>query len=289
MISVVIRTYKRPKDLMNCLESVIRQHHRDFEIIVVDDDKDCADGFETYNAITYFYEGVIRRNNIETRYMQSKSKGRASARNTGVKAAKGDIIAFCDDDTIVPPNWLSTIQSWIEKGYDAVGFTYEYPPEYRKPLWSKLSKINHMIGPKIFGLALGFEATTVGGGCGAVHRRVVEKLGLWDEDKIRAEDMNYGVRFLREGFKKVNIEDMDIIHHHHRVKRADEEGHYKKEYEWMRTMLGLVENTFRNRMIMIVYIGYRLIIHVGFCIATRSSKPLDMTRGNIAAFRGWIN
>jgi GT2 family glycosyltransferase len=95
-VSVVICTKDRSAQLRSCLSSLTNQSRRPDEIIVVDnassDDATCH---------------VAAEANV--RYLREDHRGLDIARNTGVRAAIGDIIAFTDDDVILHPRWLERI------------------------------------------------------------------------------------------------------------------------------------------------------------------------------------
>lgn len=113
-ISVVIVTYNRGNLLLECIKSVARQKYprKKLEIIVVNDGS--TDNTEK-NAIT------LKGKNRNLRVLTHKeNRGEAAARNTGIKAAKGEIIAFLDDDCIAHDGWLFSINSAFRKGIDGV-------------------------------------------------------------------------------------------------------------------------------------------------------------------------
>lgn len=91
LISVVITTYKRHKELDRAIRSVLNQTYQNLEIIVVDDNaKDLKER-------KYTEEVVQKYENI--RLIQNKKNlGGALSRNVGIKEAKGKYIAFLDDD-----------------------------------------------------------------------------------------------------------------------------------------------------------------------------------------------
>ena len=102
-VSVVVPTYKRPHLLHNCLDSLIRQQfpREAYEIIVVDD----ADAQETRSLVELFSGQV--RTCPEIRYAAAtETQGPAAARNIGWRMARGEIIAFTDDDCLPEPDWL---------------------------------------------------------------------------------------------------------------------------------------------------------------------------------------
>lgn len=107
-ISIVIPTYKRPHLLKRCLNSLIKQtlNHSLYEIIVIDDAKQ--------HYLKKDIKSFCKKNGLYVRYLSTKgSRGPAAARNKGWKNAKGQIIAFIDDDVIAFPDWL-------KQGYDGI-------------------------------------------------------------------------------------------------------------------------------------------------------------------------
>lgn len=86
-ISVIIPTYNREELLRRAIESVLDQTFDDFEILVIDG----AKSESTRELVRSFGDGRIR-------YIPQKGKGIANARNLGVSKARGEFIAFLDDD-----------------------------------------------------------------------------------------------------------------------------------------------------------------------------------------------
>lgn len=103
-ISVVILTDKRPQHLLRCLTAVLSQRFEPdaFEVIVVDDGHDDA----TRHLVDSLREGAPLA--AELRYLRPASgRGPALARNVGWRAARGELIAFTDDDAVPAPTWLA--------------------------------------------------------------------------------------------------------------------------------------------------------------------------------------
>lgn len=94
LVSVVICTYNRTELLAGAIESVVSQTHTNLEILIVDD----ASTDETPRLVSNFGDPRIRLLRHEI------NKGGAAARNTGILAARGDYIAFLDDDDEWEPN-----------------------------------------------------------------------------------------------------------------------------------------------------------------------------------------
>ena len=99
LVSIVIPTLNRRTQLRNCLNSLLEINYSNFEVVVVD------------NGCTDDTEEMVRRDFSNVNFIFEKKKGVVFARNAGSKFAKGEIIAYTDDDCIVDPNWISELVS----------------------------------------------------------------------------------------------------------------------------------------------------------------------------------
>jgi glycosyltransferase involved in cell wall biosynthesis len=100
-ITVLIPTYCRPQDLLRCLNALKHQERSPDEVLVVVRDTDT----ETWDAIAQF-----EKDSLPLRTVQVTVPGQVAALNTGIDAAKGDIIAITDDDAAPRSQWLERIE-----------------------------------------------------------------------------------------------------------------------------------------------------------------------------------
>ena len=100
LISVVICTRDRPQQLKICLRSLLQQRYPVFEVIIVDN-APMGDAVRKIAA-----ELMTDR---QFGYIVEPRPGLSWARNTGVAIAKGEVIAFLDDDDEADPYWLAGI------------------------------------------------------------------------------------------------------------------------------------------------------------------------------------
>jgi glycosyltransferase involved in cell wall biosynthesis len=101
-ISVVIPTYRRPEMLARCLRAASGQSlgPEEFEILVADNAGD--------EAAREWVESSAQNSRLSIRYLNAARKpGPAFARNEGWRAARGEIVAFTDDDCVPDENWLA--------------------------------------------------------------------------------------------------------------------------------------------------------------------------------------
>lgn len=104
--SVIIPTYNRADLLHVCLQSLVDQVYKDFEVIVCDDGStdnsaELVKSFENKLKITYFYE--------------ENWGGPARPRNNGLKLAKGEWVAFLDSDDYWSPNKLKVVSRYLNE------------------------------------------------------------------------------------------------------------------------------------------------------------------------------
>ena len=101
LISVVVPTRDRPQEIVRCLEALVQLDYPNFEIVVVDNSTDST---ATRTAL----EGWLA---VEPRlrYVVQSVPGTSRARNTGAIAARGEYIAYVDDDVWIDRGWLTEI------------------------------------------------------------------------------------------------------------------------------------------------------------------------------------
>jgi glycosyltransferase involved in cell wall biosynthesis len=99
LVSLIIPTYRRPADVLRCLESVQAQALEQFEIVVVDN---AADG-----SLRDQVADLSRNSARPLRYVPEPALGLHNARHAGVRAARGDVLIFTDDDATFDSHWLA--------------------------------------------------------------------------------------------------------------------------------------------------------------------------------------
>jgi glycosyltransferase involved in cell wall biosynthesis len=95
-VSVIIPTHNRAESLRAAIESVLQQTFQDFEIFVIDD----ASTDHTYDLVCSFKENRIHYSHLDGH------NGDAATRNAGLKQARGQYVAFLDDDDVWFPEKL---------------------------------------------------------------------------------------------------------------------------------------------------------------------------------------
>jgi glycosyltransferase involved in cell wall biosynthesis len=110
-VSVIIPVYNRPVYVTEAIESVLKQTHQDWELIVVDD----GSTDETAAAIAKYGSYL--------QYLYQPNSGVASARNLGFAAVKGDYVLFLDSDDLLLPCSLELLSRFLDD-HRGVGIVY---------------------------------------------------------------------------------------------------------------------------------------------------------------------
>lgn len=99
--SVIIPTHNRPDELAGALESLRKQTHRNFEVVIVNDGQESVEGVVRNSSLA--------ADDINIHVVQTSGNlGPSAARNAGHAAASGDVIAYLDDDDLYYPDHLAT-------------------------------------------------------------------------------------------------------------------------------------------------------------------------------------
>ena len=220
--SVIVCTRERPELLEECLAALVRLAPSPLEIIVVDNAPPA--GISSLQVVENF-EGVS--------YLRHPSAGLSSARNAGLALARGDYVAFTDDDSIVHPRWLVSLLTCLAK--DGVGcvtglvLPRELETEAQMAFEFVLGGFSPGFVPLIFGQdffastrPFGVPVWRIGAGASMAFRReVFAAIGMFDE-RLGAgasgcsEDSELWYRLLAAGWE-CRYEPSAVVFHRHRL------------------------------------------------------------------------
>lgn len=109
-VSVVIPTCRRPDDLERCVRSVLATDYPDLQVLVVDN---APDDPRTAARVTAVFAADAR-----VQYLAEPVPGASRARNRGVHAATGEVVAFLDDDIVVDSRWVTALTAALRADPD---------------------------------------------------------------------------------------------------------------------------------------------------------------------------
>jgi len=116
-VSIVVCAYNAESTMEACLSSLLALRYPAYEVVVVDDGSTDRTG-----AIADGYEGI--------HVIHQKNLGLSAARNVGLAASTGEIVAYTDSDCVADPDWLHyLVATFLSSGLPAVGGPNLPPPE----------------------------------------------------------------------------------------------------------------------------------------------------------------
>jgi glycosyltransferase involved in cell wall biosynthesis len=181
-VSVVIPTYNRAADVVRAVQSALEQTHAPLEVLVVDDGSTDATA------------DVVRAMPAPVRYLAKHNGGVSSARNVGLREARGDVVALLDSDDAFAPTWLAraveVLQSHPDCGAVCANMTLV---DERGRVLAQSDLSNDVVDgeiplPRLFMRRIGLGSNL------CVRRSVLERVGLFDESMATGEDIDIALR-----------------------------------------------------------------------------------------------
>ena len=185
-VSVIIAVKNQAALLEHCLKCLARQDYQNFELIVVDNHSVAAEG----QQIQYLCE------QYQAQYLYEVMPGCNIARNRGLLAATGEVMAFTDADCLPDRQWLSngvfileTLQADIIAGHITFAFSQSPPP-----LGEYLDSLSYLNQRAYAAEGYGVTANLF------VRRSVFAAVGLFRADVVHLGDREWGRRATKAGF-----------------------------------------------------------------------------------------
>ena len=216
-ITVILCTFNRCQSLSRALDSAAAQtlpNSVDWEVLVVDNNSND----QTHEVV----ENFCRQYPGRFRYMFEPQQGKSHALNTGIREARGDVLAFTDDDVTVEPTWLQHLTTPLLDGEWAGSGGRVLPEQnFSLPAWVPLEE-RYGLGPLAM-FDLGPEAGQLTespfGNNMAFRKGMFNKYGGFRTDlgpqrdsKMPGEDTEFGDRLLAAG-EHLRYEPSAIVYH----------------------------------------------------------------------------
>jgi glycosyltransferase involved in cell wall biosynthesis len=211
-ISVVVPTFNRADSLIHTLRSLVAQtlSASDFEVIVVDD----GSSDDTQQKVVAFGN---ENASLNLRYVRhSSNKRRPAACNTGIREAHGELVVFADDDIRPVPGWLEAhVCRHVSENRDlSVTGPISYPLEWAaKSNWVRFANDNYRLSASRWLKSGTLSPSRFAGGNTSSRRETFLRVGLFDEDIGRTEDVAMGCRMFEAGVPLV-FEEKAIVYHY---------------------------------------------------------------------------
>jgi glycosyltransferase involved in cell wall biosynthesis len=195
LVTVVIPTYNHAHFLGRALQSILDQTHTNWEAIVVDNHSQD----NTEEVVKTFADPRITLLKIHNNGVI------AASRNTGIRAAKGEWIAFLDSDDWWTPNKLQVCFKHINDQVDLVYHDLEVVREHPVLFQRKKLKNRQVNKPVLIDLLL--NGNTIANSSVVVRKRLLNQIGGIDENTqmIACEDYNAWLRIaeITDAFSRI--------------------------------------------------------------------------------------
>ena len=216
VVGVVVANWNRKELLRACLDSLARQRHSSFEVLVVDNGStDGSPALIEEMAKSYPVRLHLIANPVNV--------GFCAANNQGILATSSELVALLNNDAEAEPGWLEALERAIRQGED-VGMAASKILVWEDP--TRIDKCGHLIYPDGQNRGRGSGQIDRGqferseevlwpDGCAAMYRRaMLEDVGGFDEDFFAyADDAELGLRARWAGWRCLYAPGAVVRHH----------------------------------------------------------------------------
>ncbi len=183
LVSVIVPVYNGERFLAQALDSVFAQDYRPLEVIVVDDGST-----DRTAQIAQAYD---------VRYIHQPNQGHGMAKNVGVRAARGEYLAFIDADDLWEPRKLSLqvalLQRQPELGYVICNMRHFLESRQSVPRWLEGIDLDEAVPAYIPSAML-------------IRTHALDRVGNFDPSYRRANDVDWHFRARDAGVRMANVD-----------------------------------------------------------------------------------
>ncbi len=202
-VSVIIPAYNVSPFIRETIDSVLAQTFTDYEIIVIND------GSEDTEEL----EAALRPHMDRITYIKQENRGAGAARNAGLRAAKGEYVAFLDGDDVWLPEFLSDQLAFIQSGN---GYDLVYADAVlfgdRRAAKGTIMQREPSNGPVTFESLIG-ERCVVNTSSVVARREPILEVGLFDEDLRNSQDFDLWLRLAMRDNARMNFQKKVLVRH----------------------------------------------------------------------------
>ena len=257
LISVIIPAYNVAPYIGETLDGVFAQTFTNFEVIVVNDGSPDTEEFE--RAVQPYSERV--------RYLKQENRGASAARNAGLRAARGELVAFLDADDVWSPNYLDEQLNFMRE-FDcdlscADAMIFGVSADAGRTYMESLMEAAPSRGRVTFLELVNADRSLITSGVLARRDQILE-VGLFDEALRNAQDLDLWLRLARHGARiayqrrvllhyrsRPNSLTGDAINSHQRELRVFDK--IEQSYEFTPSERAEVASLIRSRRALLEY------------------------------------
>lgn len=289
--TVAICTYNRARLLQLCIESISKLNfpEHDFEVLVVDNNS-------TDNTAELCAQVPAKYPDLNFRYAKETQQGVGHTRTRCAREAKGEIVAFIDDDCLADANWLRYIVEFYEQHTEAMSTGGKILPKYLVPVADWFGKYFwglvglYDLGDKVFRM----KGVRYPSGANMQFRKTAfENYGYFDGSLGRSgnslmagEEKAMYLKLIRNNEKVYYLPHV-VVHHHVEGNKFDKA--YVRRHSYGiggSERLMNAGNTWKLLKKFVEYkakFGYAVLYGLGYLL---QGKPKKMYM--LAMFRWWV-
>jgi O-antigen biosynthesis protein len=254
-ISVVVCTYNGSRTIRDCLEGLACIDYPLFEVIVVDDGS--TDGTPD----------IVRE--YDVRLIRTENRGLSNARNTGLDAATGEIIAYIDDDAHADPHWLKYLAATFTTTNHAGVGGPNIPPPGDGPI---ADCVANAPGGPVHVLLSDREAEHIPGCNMAFRKERLEAIGGFDPQfRVAGDDVDICWRLQQCGWT-LGFHPSAVVWHH---RRNSVRAYWKQQWGYGKAE-ALLKKKWPEK-----YNGTGQLTWAGRIYSRALTRALDFRRGRI--------
>ncbi len=293
-LSVIVASYKRAEALELCLgDLAVQKTTCPFEVVLVLQAHDSG----TPARIRKLFEGTLTLQIAEF----AEGLGTSRARNTGLAMARGENVAFLDDDVRLPDHWVETIVRFFDDpAIGGVGGYVDHPGHYnlaRKTVYRALGLTSNRYKIDWGGFNVGpathpvedQPAEWLSGGNMAFRRKAIQAVGGFDEalGSFWHEDVDVAHRVRKSGWQMISSAKVAVDHFPSTINRPPLHSQMR---ERERSRVLFVWKAIGNDPLWRVRYGARLMLHATAMTVIGVVKrdlriPVNVIRGGIEGYR----
>jgi len=204
LVSVIIPTHNRAGLLPRAINSVLSQTYKNYEIIIIDD----GSSDNTQEILSGFASNKLRILKNEM------PKGACNARNRGIKAAAGDLLAFLDDDDEYLPVYLEEMTNAYDPKWAYLSSNFSYICRTSAGVKKHVRKKSKYVTPEKM------LYTMCSSGIFLVEKNKIIRIGGFDEALLKSQDYDVLLRLNLRFGTACNLQKiLFIVHGEHESPR----------------------------------------------------------------------
>ncbi len=248
-LDVVVPTYNRSQLLRRTIASLqkaVVPPGLEVGILIVDNNSS--------DDTAAVVEEMRQTAKIPTSYFRERKQGLSHARNAGIAACKGDLVAFIDDDEEVAETWYEVVQREFQDGAtEFIGGPYLANWAAPAPSWLPLGyhAVIGVVDPKPRAIMDAAFSGNLMGGNAVIRRGVFDRVGTYSgklgrsgKGLLSEEDAEFYRRLLAAGVRGFHAPDL-IIYHYIPVERLTRSYHRRWCY-WRGVSQGVLDRDLRE-------------------------------------------